>query len=430
VEQNQYGGVTGSYVVDVQFDGNTFVGGGYSAEGVTLTGHRGTTAAFRADSFDIREGGWLYLSSFDSLLIDAAQVRQTDYYGAQLYNGRVAVVQNTTFRDLWDTGIYFAGRGEDSSTVLVRNTLFQGRASTGDYYYYYGYGIETYYATLDAQDVVFRGLYAGSYNGYGAVRLRRVTFDDVGYGLYAYCVEGPSTVDSVTVRGSAYESVYLYGCRSGAPATVVVDSLDVADDGEGAYLYDIPRLEIRRSRFSNVYSGVYADGDTVVLDALDVSAYGGWGIEAYVDSLGSLTGSRHVDGAGECGQWQLRLGIPAELLPGSRGPRKHRDRRRKLRVLQRAEQRGPAPARGQHRQRPVPVRQHPRLPVGVHVLRHRLARGQQHGHGGHRERHLRRVRRYGAHSGQHGPGYAGEHVLPELRRRHRVDRLRRAGGDD
>lgn len=305
VEQNQYGGVTGSYVVDVQFDGNTFVGGGYSAEGVTLTGHRGTTAAFRADSFDIREGGWLYLSSFDSLLIDAAQVRQTDYYGAQLYNGRVAVVQNTTFRDLWDTGIYFAGRGEDSSTVLVRNTLFQGRASTGDYYYYYGYGIETYYATLDAQDVVFRGLYAGSYNGYGAVRLRRVTFDDVGYGLYAYCVEGPSTVDSVTVRGSAYESVYLYGCRSGAPATVVVDSLDVADDGEGAYLYDIPRLEIRRSRFSNVYSGVYADGDTVVLDALDVSAYGGWGIEAYVDSLGSLTGSTVNCGTSNLGAFEV-----------------------------------------------------------------------------------------------------------------------------
>jgi hypothetical protein len=291
VEQNTYGGVTGYYVADAQFDHNVFVGGGYSTEGISLTGHAAATAAFRADSFDIREGGWLYFSGFDSLLIDSARIRQTDYYGAQLYDGRIAVVQNSTFRDLWQTGVYFSGRGVDQSTLLVRNSEFQGRSTAGQYYYYNGYGIDSYYLTADVQDTRFAGLYMGLEVPYGALRLRRVTFDDVGYGMYSYCLQGASTVDSVTVRRAAYEALYGYGCGTGPSPTIELDSLDVADAATGLYVYDVPRVGVHRSRFANVGMGVYVRGDTLALDALDLSATGAYGLDATADSAGSLTGS-------------------------------------------------------------------------------------------------------------------------------------------
>jgi hypothetical protein len=291
VEQNQYGGVTGSYVAHAQFAHNVFVGGGYSGEGISLTGHRAATAAFVADSFDIREGGWLYYSNFDSLLIDSTTVRQTDYYGAQLYGGRIAVVQNSTFKDLWNTGVYFSGRGADSSTLVVRKTAFEGRSFGGYYYYYYGYGTQVNSATVDVQDAQFTGLYYPVYLAYGAARLRRVTFADVGYGLYSYCLEGATTVDSVTVRQTVSEVFYGYGCGSLRTPTVVIDSVDAADASAAMYVYDVPRLEVRRSRFLNVGTGVHADGDTVTLDALAVTPYGSYGVNAVADSLGSLTGS-------------------------------------------------------------------------------------------------------------------------------------------
>jgi hypothetical protein len=294
VEQNRYGGVTGGYVAEARFDHNTFVGGGYSEEGVTLSGHRGTIAAFRADSFDIRQGGWLYLSLFDSLLIDSVQVAQSEYYGAQLYGGRVGVVRDGVFRNVWDTGLSFEGRGVDSSTLVLRNTEFSGQTAAADYYYN-GFGVQVYAAATDVQDTRFTGLQYGLYVYRGLFRVRRTTFSDVGAGVYSYCLEGATTLDSVTIRRAAYEAVYLASCGGPSP-TVVIDSLDVADSREGVAAYDFPRAEVRRSRFTDVTYGIDANGDTVIVDAVDVGVYDRVGISLQVDSLSSVTGSTVVCG--------------------------------------------------------------------------------------------------------------------------------------
>jgi len=290
VEQNPNGGVAGSYVAEARFDHNVFVGGGYSQDGVTLTGHRATIVAFQADTFDIRQGGWLYLSTFDSLMIDSVQVAQTEYYGAQAYGGRVGVLRNSVFRDVWDQAVYFGGRGPDTSSLVVRNVEFTGRTASSDYYYD-GSGVELYEAALDLEDGRFSGLYYGVYGSQSAFRVRRASFTDNGYPLYGNCLEGASAIDSVTIRRSGYGVAYLYGCGSGVPPALVVDSMDVVDAQEGLYAYGAARAEVHRSRFLNVRDGLSVTADTVVVDGADVDVYDGSGIYLQADSLGSVTNS-------------------------------------------------------------------------------------------------------------------------------------------
>ena len=290
VEQNLYGGVTGSYVADAQFDHNVFVGGGYADEGVALTGHRATTAAFLADSFDIRDGGWLALYTFDSLLIDSVRIARTDVYGTDLWDGRVGVLRNSIFANVWDTGLYFGGRGSDTSTFLMRNVSFVGRGGASDYYYY-GSGVEADDAVLDVQDGRFSGLYYALSSSSGPVRGRRLSFTDVGYGVYGSCLEGASTLDSVVARRVAYTGAYLYGCGGTSTLTLDVDSLEVEDGESGLEAYGFRRVAVARSRLSQLYQGMYAQGDTVLVDAVDTDIHDDSGIYLAADSLGSVTNS-------------------------------------------------------------------------------------------------------------------------------------------
>jgi hypothetical protein len=292
VEQNQYGGVTGYYVANVQFDRNVFVGGGYSEEGISLTGRRSTVASFVADSFDIRDGGWLYLSQFDSTLVDSVRVAQTDDYygGGALYGGRVGVVRNSTFRGLRGTAVYFQGRGADSSTLVVRNAEFRG-PTLGSSSSSYGYGVETYLALADVRDAVFASLYTGVYSyGETSLRIRASQFTDVGYGIQSGCLVGASTVDSVRMERVASYGVYAYGCGAG-PSSIEVDSLDGTDMNQAAYIYGVRSGAVRRSRFLGVDYGPQLSGDTAVVENVEVTVLGGAGVYLYPDSIGSISGS-------------------------------------------------------------------------------------------------------------------------------------------
>jgi len=315
VAQNASYGVYASYVRRAEFDHNAFVsdGSAYYGYGVYLDGTPAASVSFLADSIDVVWSDWLYVSQFDSLLVDSVDVRGGGYGGAA-YGGRIVVLQDGRFRiDDYD-GFYVSGLGTDQTTVLVRNHRFDGSRAS-----YSGYGIEVQNALVDIEGSSFADLYYGAASYYGTLAVRQSQFTDSYYGIYGYCFEGPLTVDSVRIEGS-YEGLYAYAC--GTPGVVVqVDSLDVSRSGQGVDLQSFQRVQVRQSRLTDVDGGIYVYAtDTVRVDTVEIAAVYG-ALDFDTDSVISAIGNTLDCGAGSDGIYVYGVGrrttVQGNVVTGS-----------------------------------------------------------------------------------------------------------------
>ncbi|HWP37571.1 MAG TPA: right-handed parallel beta-helix repeat-containing protein [Gemmatimonadales bacterium] len=290
-------------VRSARFDHNVFIGGGY--DGVTLYGDTGrTVVSLVADTFRVRDGSWMNLYQFDSLLVDSVVVAESGSYN-DIQGGRIAVVRNSKFLELTGTAMYMEAYPRDSMHLEVRNVEFRGPDSTscdrcGDAINFndrvslvidsvVGVNLSTfldlYDGSVTASNVTLQRVYDGFYVYCGSTRVRRSTITDVEYGFYANgCDPGDSLVVDSTTITRAYNAI-----ESDDVAVVVTNStftnpeyeaLDhdcgpvrwinntVTNDGsygygEGVYAYGCDATDsliVKRSTFAGQFYGALYSG--------------------------------------------------------------------------------------------------------------------------------------------------------------------------
>jgi hypothetical protein len=315
VTQNGYYGVYAHYVRQGLFDHNVFRSSEYYGDALYLYGTRSATVAFLADTMDVVQADWLYLSQFDSLLVDSVDVRGGGY-GGSVYDGRVVVLRNGRQVVTNYYGFYVSGRAVDSTTVYLRNQRFEGLSNQS--YYYGGYGLEAYYATLDVEASHFTNLYYGLDLGYASLAIRRSAFDNSYYGIYGYCVAGPLQVDSVQFDLSYYG---IYGSTCGATGVIAqVDSVDLRRASQGIQLDGFQRARVRQSQLTDVDYGIsVTNSDTAQVDTVGVAALY-QGIYLGSDTVSVATGNSVAcgsDGYGIEADYGARATIVANTVTGA-----------------------------------------------------------------------------------------------------------------
>jgi hypothetical protein len=174
----------------------------------------------------------------------------------------------------------------DSTTILVRDSRFQGFSNQS---YYSGYALEAYQATLDVRDAAFSDVYWAVYGSYARTRVAHSTFQDTYYAVYLSCPDGESRVDSTRIERS-YQGVYAYGCGTAA-RSLVADSLEIIGGTYGIQTDYLQRTRVRQSRLQGQYYGIDSYGnDTVTVDTTALAPLYS-GVNTSYDSLSVLTGN-------------------------------------------------------------------------------------------------------------------------------------------
>ncbi|HXV85520.1 MAG TPA: right-handed parallel beta-helix repeat-containing protein [Gemmatimonadales bacterium] len=305
-----YAGSDGG-VRSARFDHNVYVGGGY--DGITLYGDTTRTiVAFVADSFRIRDGGWLNLYQYDSLLVDSVIVGQMDDY-SYIEGGRIAIFRNSKFLELTGEAMYLAAYPRDSMHVEVRNLEFRGPDSTScdrcggaiDFNdrvslvldSVVGVNLDEFLYLYDgwvtARNVMLQRVWDGLYVGCGSLRLSRSTLNDVFYGIDGYgCDPADSmVVDSVSITRSYYaieaddiavrvthsvfedvqDAAMYQDCGSLRWTNNTVSNQPAFGYGEGIYAYGCAATDsliVKHSTFSGqAYGAVYSGYMPAVIDS-------------------------------------------------------------------------------------------------------------------------------------------------------------------
>lgn len=320
--QNEYGHVYsydyyyyyedyGSGVRSARFDHNVWVGGGYDA--ITLYGDTLVTdVSMVGDTFEIRDGGWLNLYRFDSLLVDSVLVNKMDDY-SYIEGGRIAVIRNSKFLELTGNAMYMGAYPRDTMHIVVRNVDFRGPDSTTcdrcgsafgvndrlsmDIQNVTGFnlndGFYIYDANVTARDVSFQHVWDGIYVYCGSLKLTKATFTDVYYPVDAYgCIGSDSlVVDSTSITDAyyaietddlhvvvtnssfqdvQYETLY-HDCGTVRWISNTVTNAPAAGDGEGIYAYGCAATDsliVKHSSFTGVTDcAVCAYGMPAVVDS-------------------------------------------------------------------------------------------------------------------------------------------------------------------
>jgi hypothetical protein len=230
----------GGRLRSARLDHNVWVGGGY--EGVTLYGDTlSTVVSVVADTFRVRQGGWLALYQFDSLLVDSVSVFLEDYsYYNYAQGGRVAVVRNSRFLGLdgGATALEVDPTPRDSMRVVLRNLEFRGPDSASCDRCGYGLGVsasnETGGVSVDAADITGFNLYGLLDVSDARLALRDAVIERVRYGLSLNCTNGRVTNVSFT---DVEQGINASGCDLGD--SLVVDSTTFSSIEDAIETYNL-----------------------------------------------------------------------------------------------------------------------------------------------------------------------------------------------
>ncbi|MGD2135303.1 MAG: right-handed parallel beta-helix repeat-containing protein [Gemmatimonadales bacterium] len=271
--KSQGGQVALDVVESATFERNVFVGGGGGSyyDAVQLIGHGGTVASFLADSFDVRNGPWLEVGGYDSLLVDSAVVVQRGDYG-YWYGGRTATVRDTRFLELNYGALDVESWPRDSTNLVLQNVEFLGPdSSVCDLC---GYAVYADQAAIAADSITGRnlGILFDTYSSW--LRLTNSTFDHVYYGIDAYC--GSTALSAVTGTDGEY-AVYHSGCSD--QDSVTIDQSQFQYFYRGLYASD-GSARVTGSSFRDIdYPIETSSADVLLTD--DTLSNGRYGVEAY-----------------------------------------------------------------------------------------------------------------------------------------------------